>query len=651
MATGVFGLRKIYKKQVENVENNNFASWPEIFDGGTIGYFGGGYVSAPAPIQLFNNLTRLQFDNDTVSESTSSLPTKLLLGGECSNARYGYFVGGLTENPAPPPSYLRVNTITRLDFSNETVSNPGNNLPTILSSFGSVSSTNYGYFGGGYNGISPTIGGTYEIKKFDFSIETATSLPASLFANPGTTGRGKLAGVSSRSYGYFGGGITPNNGDTFTNVTRLDYSTESSASLGNILPQSGAKDFGATDSHDAGYFGGGYNPSFVNTITRLDFTTENVSVPGNNLPFVGSRISALSNKSYGYFAGAFVPNGGSPPVPTARSTIVRLDFFTESINVSGSRNLPVNKFNLISTTDRGIKRINQVKTYGYFIGGVTGFNNFSTISRLEFSTETVSNPGKNLPVARSALGAISNNYYGYSGGGQNPGSPVLISTITRLDFSNETVSDPGNNLPSARNSLTATSSNSYGYFNGPSTSVITRFDFSNETANDPGKNLPSALYNPSAVSSSSYGYFGGGANPLTSFFSTIRRLDFSNETVSDPGKNLPSGRRATTTVSNSSYGYFGGGIITGPAFISTVTRLDFSTETVSNPGNNLPTRHSSAGTSSNFYGYFGGGAGYTGPPPVINTISRLDFSNETLSNPGNNLPAERTLLAAVSNSN
>jgi len=38
MTSGVFGLRKVYKKQVENVDNNNFASWPES---ATYGYIAG----------------------------------------------------------------------------------------------------------------------------------------------------------------------------------------------------------------------------------------------------------------------------------------------------------------------------------------------------------------------------------------------------------------------------------------------------------------------------------------------------------------------------------------------------------------------------------------------------------------------------------
>ncbi len=89
MARGVFGLNKVYKRQYQNIKDDNFESWPES---ATYGYFGGGYFS-------------------------------------------------------PPPVVL--NTIDRLDFSNETLSLPGNNLPQARRDLAALSSSSYGYFGGG----------------------------------------------------------------------------------------------------------------------------------------------------------------------------------------------------------------------------------------------------------------------------------------------------------------------------------------------------------------------------------------------------------------------------------------------------------------------------------------------------------------------
>ena len=62
----VFGLSRIYDLQVENIENKNFASWPES---AKYGYFGGGYVP---PITC--TIARLDFSNETVSNATNNLP-------------------------------------------------------------------------------------------------------------------------------------------------------------------------------------------------------------------------------------------------------------------------------------------------------------------------------------------------------------------------------------------------------------------------------------------------------------------------------------------------------------------------------------------------------------------------------------------------
>jgi hypothetical protein len=128
-------------------------------------------------------------------------------------SEFGYFGGG----SAP----LIVNTINRLDFSNETVSAPGNNLTEARSQLAAVSNSNYGYFGGG--GFAPPRVCT--IDRLDFSNETV--------AAPGTyqltQARRDLAGTQvnyyqkvgrpiSKAYGYFGGGNAPGKVSTIHQV-------------------------------------------------------------------------------------------------------------------------------------------------------------------------------------------------------------------------------------------------------------------------------------------------------------------------------------------------------------------------------------------------------------------------------------------------
>ena len=88
-------------------------------------------------------------------------------------------------------------------------------------------------------------------------------------------------------------------------------------------------------------------------------------------------------------------------------------------------------------------------SYGYFGGGYTPpFAINSTITRLDFSNETMSAPGKNIPEARFKQIAMSSAFYGYMGGGATGPyfSSTALNTITRLDFSTENLSNPGKNL-------------------------------------------------------------------------------------------------------------------------------------------------------------------------------------------------------------
>ena len=263
------------------------------------------------------------------------------------------------------------------------------------------------------------------------------------------------------------------------------------------------------ESATYGYYGGGYNLPFLSSfITRLDFSNETVSDLSNKMPVERKTMTATSSNSYGYFGG-----GDRPPINTKINLISRLDFTNETVSNPGK--------NLLRTLSRmaglsggaSIYRSKGFKTYGYFCGGsVPG--TASTVSRVEFSTETVSLSGNNLPLWRQEGSGLSNNNYGYVAGGVALSPPFDTSTVLRLDFSNEVVSDPGNRLSLLRRfSRGGVSSNSYGYIagSGPGggyNSIITRLDFSTEISNNLTNNLSENTGNGvSSVSTNTYGYF------------------------------------------------------------------------------------------------------------------------------------------------
>jgi hypothetical protein len=629
MLNAIFGLSVVYDRQVDN-------DWSESAN---YGYFAGGEV----PFSV-NTIDRIDFFNETVSAPDNNLTQARGTLAGVSNSNYGYFAGGFNPSVSPPG----VNTIDRIDFFNETVSAPDNNLTQARGFLAAVSNSNYGYFAGGFDpSVSPPRVNT--IDRIDFSNET-TSNPVDL--ENLTQARSSLAGVSNSNYGYFGGGEAPPSVNT---IDRLDFSSETVSAPGNNLTQ--ARYFlAAVSNSNYGYFAGGFgltvSPSIVNTIDRIDFSNETISTPGNNLTDERLRLTAVSNSNYGYFAGGLAP----PSV----NTIDRLDFSNETVSAPGN-NLPQARDSLAGVS--GGKKINSRgprrgadkdgkpigSTYGYVAGGNDPASlAHNTIQRLDFSSETVSLPNNNLSKEKNHFASFSNSNYGYFGAGVDNTSPPpdRTNTIDRLDFSNETTSLPGNNLFKSRYTLNAVNNSNYGYFAGglsdsPPPATVERLDFFNEVISLPGNNQQSFTSISKSISSSDYGYFFGNAPDRET-----QKLDFSNEVVSEPGL-IVTARRAMT-FSNSNYGYIAGG--DNPVETNTIQRLDFSNDTVNLPGNNLPRKTDSAGSIFNInYSYIVGGSKQDPTITPSNIIDRFDFSDETVSAEVNNLIEKRNSTEGVSN--
>ena len=460
------------------------------------GYFGGGIPTTTGLI------SRIDFSNETTSAPGNNLTQARGGLAAVSSSSYGYFGGGY----APPFS----NTIDRIDFSNETTSPVTATLPQAREFLAATSSSSYGYFGGGYVG-PPIDDEVATIDRIDFSNETTSApgnnLPQARYALAAVSGGASQRIKGSRTYGYFGGGAQPNSpGVQPGKVEKLDFSTEICSLPSNQLSTE-RRNLAALSSSSYGYFGGGYAPrpdlsppyNILDTIDRLDFSNETLSLPGNDLSQARSGLAAVSSSSYGYFAGG---GGFSPPT----GLIDRIDFSNETTSAPGN-NLPLNTYNT-SAVSSG--------SYGYFGGGVSfpppppTRTISATVDRLDFSSETFSAPGNNLSQARELLSAVSSSSYGYFGGGidYNPNPYTYFDRIDRIDFSNETTSAPGNDLPEGISDSAAVSSSSYGYFAGGSVgppiddevATIDRIDFSSETFSAPGNNLSQERFRFAAVS-------------------------------------------------------------------------------------------------------------------------------------------------------
>jgi hypothetical protein len=298
MATGIFSLNKVYKRQFQNVKDKNFTSWPE---GAIEGYWGGGLTP---PSTVLSSIDRLEFSTETVT-SVGNLPTGRAAQGTISAPFFGYFGGG-----APT-----VTEINKIDYATNATSVLSAVLPAARGWLAGITNKgSYGYFAGGAPSPTAPNAGSSNITRLNFSTETVQSLSTPINRN-----RYKFSAFSSTNFGYFNAGVSDPN--PISSIDRIDYSTESVKFVAN-LPV-GAPQNTSFASAANGYVNDGYS----GFLQRLQFANETLTT----LPAVASSAfggrAAVSSFSYGFYAGT----------PT---TIQKFDFSAETA-VTGANLLAV----------------------------------------------------------------------------------------------------------------------------------------------------------------------------------------------------------------------------------------------------------------------------------------------------------------------
>ena len=158
------------------------------------------------------------------------------------------------------------------------------------------------------------------ISRLDFSSETSslpgTNIPTTLYNQTAT---------QNQSHGYLLGGSEPSNTDT---IKKFDFDSESISTISSTLPATRARSSEGVENSIYGYMCGAQ--PYICTITRLDLTTESVSDPGIGLPVAirdaigfsgGASVSRGSGyKTYGYFCGGFAPS--------MRSGVVKYEYLS-----------------------------------------------------------------------------------------------------------------------------------------------------------------------------------------------------------------------------------------------------------------------------------------------------------------------------------
>ena len=629
----VFGLNSVYDRQVENVTNNNFVSWPE---GGSYGYIAGGQL----PPGRISTVHRLDFATDNIQDlnPANAITSTLTDGATVKTSSYGYIGGGFT------PPYTDV--VRRYDFSTLTASNPGNNLPTTVFTNMGLQTRSYGYFCGGE---SPAV--ISSIFKLDFSNETISDPGNYLPPGAGRSGGSGLQSSEDASDGYLAGGYAPLSAPNFDEVARLNFSTETVSDTGSdlVLDRSRSASF---SSLSTGYQAGSSIP-LSSAILKWSFETETSSSLPGILPTNLAYSSGVASNENGYVV------GGINPTPARVSSVHKLNFSTDTLTSS----ITMPPGTLISQScsfsgGQSIARGKGYKTYGYYGGGykgspsTTGYE--SRIERIDFSNNTDSIMPSRLIYQHSSCNTVSSNNHGYFVGGfvPNPTFPNQTSKVQRFDFISEIVSELPSQAPFEASASGTLSNSQYGFvagglkgspIGGGNNTLVIRLDFSSDSMSQPSSNLTEDRNSLNGVSDlrNNLGYFGGGYASCR-----VCRVDLSTETITQNPSPLDQDMSQSRSYQSGDYGYWAGGKYTpnqpppGARAWGSTRKVQFSTGTTQVGGPMYTGRYAGGVSQDNYYAWYAAGMA----PSFVRTsnVQRVELSTETYSNIANPLSISRS---------
>ena len=648
-----------------------------------------GYVIAGTP-PTRSNTDRIDYSNDSVTATVKgNLPYVIQSNGATGNADYGYVTGGFNTAPG---SNNWISSVSRIDYANDTATAAPKGPLTQRRRTKSTGNTSYGWSGGG---STDGHAGTSTMDRIDYANDTATASARGPLS--GTRTNQYAAGAQANAkqgsptiiprirwvdnaieapavsagpaYGYWGGGYHPS---TVSTVSRLDFSSDSTATTPKGNLSAARHTLAATGNSTHGYFGGGTPSSIVD---RIDYGNDTATAsPKGPLSLARGQFAATGNSNFGYFA------GGTPGGPY--STVDRIDYSNDSATASTKGSLANGIYYQTATGN---------SNFGYFAGGSTGTPAHTYVQRIDYSNDTDTALMKgNLYTKTRRSQASGNSNFGYVSGGDadNAGAPIL-TMVQRIDYSNDiaTAVQKGD-LDYGKFSAGGTGSDSFGYSGGgriwPAIiSLMSRIDYSNDTATATAKgNLTNSIHSMGAVSArenallnsptaavaapvqppfpfpvqlpppapNPYGYVVGGSGNGSPSGSNnpAQKIDFTNDTATALVKAAPAGDRHyySSATSNRDFAY---SCMAGSR--TYIQRLDYSNDSAnflikghrytgfSNASGNYG-GYNEAATGNLSYGYWNGGyKNYSSPvdPSVCpnghiqaySHIDRIDYSNDT----------------------
>lgn len=504
--------------------------------------------------------------------------------------------------------------------------------------------------------------------------------PAGMFDKSGGAG-----------YLSYGNDISWNNSSA---IEKLSFSTETISVLSNAEAAFSENRNSGLQSGLAGYVGGGYVATQVNTLRKLLFSTDVSSTPSATLAAARQGACAVESSDKGYWLGGATYPGD---VYTPSSEIDAIIF------ASDTANNPAATLSVGRGTAGGVNS----STAGYTLGGYNSSEVLETsVDKLLFSNDTRSTIGAAISGDPQG-GSFESSAAGYVGDTNFADWP---QTVRKLAFTGETFSaistsaapvrysdccvtsfeydlSPRVFEPAAASAGTAQGPTTYsgsgaGYFctvNASGTIPwVEKIAFASDTIS-----VTSTVPRPSAfcaaLQTTDTGYlFGGVTNDNTTFFildasafqfstETIRLISdcikvcepdacgvnaqnkgvisgfnigggyseeflFSTEVSSPIAFALSSDQYGAAPMWSSTKGYWAGGAIYGGSNTNAISGIVFSSNTLQSPSATLSAaRMAGAGVSSLTTGYVLGGS--------TTDIDGLIFSSETATNPSASMPA------------
>lgn len=447
------------------------------------GYVAGGTTTVASTAGR-NHIDALTFSSETVATLASSIGSQRYGGAGFENSTQGYVHSGFANGTVPKDFGTMKLEATKILYSTEGVTVLAALVTAAGGMGPGISSTTDGYAILGHGGGLATTGIVYGIGTISFATDTPSLLATAINPKNVTQvslGMSKPTvsltdlNVSLSNYystvpgscGFIAGGFTTAPVTTISAIGLYSLFVRSSiAALGT-----GRTGNSGVSSKTKGYSGGGLSTSAqssaTNTLSALTFSTETVATLAGLAGTAFSAGGSIGNRNTGWFL-------GGTNVSSVNLTDIRyLTYATEAVSTESSVLLETTA-NVGSASSRD---------YGWLIGGYRASTTpTTTTSQFNYYTRVPASTSTFLSAARTSMSGLSSSYAVYFIGGTNSsGTPV--NTLDRQTNASATLVTLTSSLGANFQSATFYTA-SVGYIVGGSNgqTMLSNVNFATETS-------------------------------------------------------------------------------------------------------------------------------------------------------------------------